>query len=118
MAGVETGNMLILTYAAALASGDGSLISRYVCQSLFVFTASELNQPCQYSILTSWADYLSNMSLNTIYQYVGSKNELPTIIITFVMLTGMMQMQNGMAFNMINLILLLRASLLLGPCQK
>jgi len=28
---VETGNMLIMTYAHARASGDGSLISRYVC---------------------------------------------------------------------------------------
>jgi hypothetical protein len=29
----ETGNMLIMTYAHARASGDGSLISKYVCQS-------------------------------------------------------------------------------------
>jgi Domain of unknown function (DUF4965) len=28
----ETGNMLIMTYAYACASGDGSLISRYVRQ--------------------------------------------------------------------------------------
>jgi hypothetical protein len=28
----ETGNMLIMTYAYARASGHGSLISRYVCQ--------------------------------------------------------------------------------------
>jgi len=28
---LETGNMLIMTYAQARASGDGSLISRYVC---------------------------------------------------------------------------------------
>ena len=28
----ETGNMLIMTYAYARASGDGSLISKYVCQ--------------------------------------------------------------------------------------
>ncbi|KAI0278710.1 hypothetical protein BGY98DRAFT_1186437 [Russula aff. rugulosa BPL654] len=39
--GVEqTGNMLIMTYAYARASGDGSLISRY------------------YDLLTSWGDYL------------------------------------------------------------
>ncbi|KAF8491808.1 hypothetical protein F5888DRAFT_1619585 [Russula emetica] len=39
--GVEqTGNMLIMTYAYARASGDGSLISRY------------------YNLLTSWGDYL------------------------------------------------------------
>ncbi|KAN0141387.1 DUF1793 domain containing protein [Lactarius tabidus] len=41
----ESGNMLIMTYAYARASGDGSLISRY------------------YSLLTSWADYLSNYTL-------------------------------------------------------
>ncbi|KAH9171799.1 hypothetical protein EDB89DRAFT_2175033, partial [Lactarius sanguifluus] len=44
--GVEqTGNMLIMTYAHARASGDGNLISKY------------------YSLLTSWADYLSNFTL-------------------------------------------------------
>ncbi|KAI9459208.1 hypothetical protein BJY52DRAFT_1119183 [Lactarius psammicola] len=41
----RSGNMLIMTYAHARASGDGSLISRY------------------YSLLTSWADYLSNSTL-------------------------------------------------------
>ncbi|KAH8988003.1 hypothetical protein EDB86DRAFT_2832105 [Lactarius hatsudake] len=44
-ADLESGNMLIMTYAYARASGDGSLISRY------------------YSLLTSWADYLSNSTL-------------------------------------------------------
>ncbi|KAH9990995.1 hypothetical protein BJV74DRAFT_977866 [Russula compacta] len=44
--GVEqSGNMLIMTYAYARASGDGSLISRY------------------YSLLTSWADYLIDTTL-------------------------------------------------------
>ncbi|KAI9464134.1 hypothetical protein BJY52DRAFT_1114957 [Lactarius psammicola] len=43
----ESGNMLIMTYAYARATGDGSLISRY------------------YSRLTSWADYLSNYTLYT-----------------------------------------------------
>ncbi|KAI9433017.1 hypothetical protein H4582DRAFT_2188442 [Lactarius indigo] len=44
--GVEqSGNMLIMTYAHARSTGDGSLISRY------------------YSLLASWADYLSNSSL-------------------------------------------------------
>jgi hypothetical protein len=44
--GVEqTGNMLIMTYAHARASGDGNLISSY------------------YTLLTSWADYLSNSTL-------------------------------------------------------
>ncbi|KAH9064488.1 hypothetical protein EDB87DRAFT_1241631 [Lactarius vividus] len=41
----QSGNMLIMTYAYARASGNGSLISRY------------------YSLLTSWADYLSNSTL-------------------------------------------------------
>ncbi|KAH9018064.1 hypothetical protein EDB85DRAFT_1874040 [Lactarius pseudohatsudake] len=44
--GVEhSGNMLIMTYAHARASGDGSLIGKY------------------YDLLTSWADYLSNATL-------------------------------------------------------
>ncbi|KAI9434455.1 hypothetical protein H4582DRAFT_2080814 [Lactarius indigo] len=44
--GVEhSGNMLIMTYAHARASGDGSLISRY------------------YDLLTSWADYLTDSTL-------------------------------------------------------
>jgi hypothetical protein len=30
-------------------------------------------------VLTSWADYLSNSSLNNAYQYVVSKNELSSI---------------------------------------
>jgi hypothetical protein len=38
MSDAETGNMLIMTYAAALASGDGSLISEYVCPSLLVIS--------------------------------------------------------------------------------
>ncbi|KAI9433020.1 hypothetical protein H4582DRAFT_1820406 [Lactarius indigo] len=41
-----SGNMLIMTYAHARATGDGSLISRY------------------YSLLTSWADYLSKSTLD------------------------------------------------------
>ncbi|KAI9431946.1 hypothetical protein H4582DRAFT_1821981, partial [Lactarius indigo] len=46
--GVEqSGNMLIMTYAHARASGDFSLIGRY------------------YDLLTSWADYLSNATLLT-----------------------------------------------------
>ncbi|KAI0251855.1 hypothetical protein BJV78DRAFT_1125603 [Lactifluus subvellereus] len=44
--GVEqSGNMLIMTYAQARASGDGSLISRY------------------YPVLTSWANYLLKSTL-------------------------------------------------------
>ncbi|KAI0267487.1 hypothetical protein BC834DRAFT_822335, partial [Gloeopeniophorella convolvens] len=41
----ESGNMLIMVYAHARATGDGSLISRY------------------YSLLTRWADYLLNSTL-------------------------------------------------------
>jgi hypothetical protein len=44
--GIEnSGNMLIMAYAHARASGDDSLIMKY------------------YSLLTSWADYLSNVTL-------------------------------------------------------
>ncbi|KAI9446170.1 hypothetical protein H4582DRAFT_2052271 [Lactarius indigo] len=44
-ADIDSGNMLIMTYAHARASGDVSLIARY------------------YDLLTSWADYLSNATL-------------------------------------------------------
>ena len=38
---IESGNMLIMTYAYARASGDGSLISRYVCSgSIFFLTGT------------------------------------------------------------------------------
>ncbi|KAH9173022.1 hypothetical protein EDB89DRAFT_1850635 [Lactarius sanguifluus] len=47
----ETGNMLIMTYAHARASGNRGLISRY------------------YDLLTSWADYLSNSTLFIHDQY-------------------------------------------------
>ncbi|KAI9464135.1 hypothetical protein BJY52DRAFT_888853 [Lactarius psammicola] len=43
----QSGNMLIMTYAHARATGDGSLISRY------------------YSLLTYWADQLSSNTLYT-----------------------------------------------------
>ena len=35
---IESGNMLIMTYAYARASGDGSLISRYVRQGFYFFS--------------------------------------------------------------------------------
>ena len=35
---IESGNMLIMTYAYARASGDGSLISRYVCRGSIFFS--------------------------------------------------------------------------------
>ncbi|KAH8977286.1 hypothetical protein EDB86DRAFT_3167651 [Lactarius hatsudake] len=65
--GVEqSGNMLIMTYAYARATGDGGLITRYVCTELL---SRLLSPPVsglktrQYSLLTSWADYLSNSTL-------------------------------------------------------
>ena len=49
--------MLIMTYAHARASGDGSLISRYVRQnSTFLLIGTE--KLGQYDLLTSWGDYL------------------------------------------------------------
>ena len=54
--------MLIMTYAYARASGDGSLISRYVRQeSIFRLIGSD--ELGQYNFLTSWADFLINTSL-------------------------------------------------------
>ncbi len=49
--------MLIMTYAYARASGDGSLISRYVCQASN-FPLMGPDELGQYKLLTSWADYL------------------------------------------------------------
>ena len=40
--GVETGNMLIMTYAYARASGDGSLMSRYVCETILAVSIEDL----------------------------------------------------------------------------
>jgi hypothetical protein len=51
-----------MTYAHARASGDGSLISRYV-RTRLVFVLPRTNNIGQYSLLTSWADYLSNSTL-------------------------------------------------------
>ena len=54
--------MLIMTYAHARASGDGSLISRYVRRGL-LSGIHETNKTRQYSLLTSWANYLHNSTL-------------------------------------------------------
>jgi hypothetical protein len=51
-----------MTYAHARASGDGSLISRYV-RTRPVFILPRANNIGQYSLLTSWADYLSDSTL-------------------------------------------------------
>jgi hypothetical protein len=59
---IESGNMLIMTYAHARASGDGSLISRYVRQGSN-FCPTEPDGLGQYPLLTRWADYLINSTL-------------------------------------------------------
>ena len=41
----ESGNMLIMTYAHARASGDGSLISRYVRTKLLLGTCGGPTEP-------------------------------------------------------------------------
>ena len=67
MACTESGNILIMTYAHARASGDGSLISRYVRTKLLLGYLWRTNKTGQYSlpVLTSWADYLSDYTLHT-----------------------------------------------------
>jgi hypothetical protein len=71
----ESGNMLIMTYAHARATGDGSLISRYVSLSC---SSSRLrvNQLGQYPLLTTWANYLINTLLFVHDQYVVLVNVL------------------------------------------
>ena len=56
--------MLIMTYAHARASGDDSLITKYVRTKLVLSIFGELTKPEQYSLLTSWAEYLSNATLS------------------------------------------------------
>ena len=73
LAFTESGNMLIMTYAYARASGDGSLINRHVRTKLLSGTFGT-NKTGQYSLLTSWADYLSNYTLYTINECVISAN--------------------------------------------
>ncbi|KAF9007841.1 hypothetical protein BDQ17DRAFT_1323784 [Cyathus striatus] len=51
------GNMLIMTLAHAMKSGDGSLILRY--------GATDLVQYLQYDLLKGWADYLDKNTLHT-----------------------------------------------------
>ena len=54
--------MLIMTYAYARATGDGSLISRYV-RTKPIGYYWRTNKTEQYSLLTSWANYLSDSTL-------------------------------------------------------
>jgi len=62
--GVEqSGNMLIMTYAHALASGNGNLISRY------------------YQLLASWADFLVNSTLSSDYEIDIDWQNTPGILV-------------------------------------
>ncbi|KAI9448901.1 hypothetical protein BJY52DRAFT_1156153 [Lactarius psammicola] len=77
--GVEdSGNMLIMTYAHARASGDGSLISRY------------------YDLLVSWAGYLSNSTLLIRDQYsadgLSTDNQTNLAIKGIIAIKAMSQM--------------------------
>ncbi|KAH8978969.1 hypothetical protein EDB86DRAFT_3108313 [Lactarius hatsudake] len=76
----QSGNMLIMTYAYARASGDGSLISRY------------------YSLLTSWADYLSNSTLlnhdQTSADGLATKNQTNLAIKGIIAIEAMSKMSS------------------------
>ena len=54
--------MLIMTYAYARATGDGSLISRYVRQDS-TFCLIGFDELGQYDLLTSWTDFLITTTL-------------------------------------------------------
>ncbi|KAI0292867.1 hypothetical protein BC826DRAFT_402854 [Russula brevipes] len=72
----QTGNMLIMTYAHARASGDGSLINRY------------------HGVLTGWADFLSNVTLageSAQYLYNNDAN----LIIKAIIAIGAMSRMNS-----------------------
>jgi hypothetical protein len=60
--------MLIMTYAHAAKSGDGSLISKYVSRPPFPFLIVHmhlnLNELNQHSLLQTWAEYLVQNSLH------------------------------------------------------
>ncbi|KAF9259185.1 hypothetical protein L218DRAFT_1004159 [Marasmius fiardii PR-910] len=60
----STGNMLIMALAHAQASGDGTLVARYVSK-LQWSDSSALPTYLQYDLLKSWANYLSSSSLHT-----------------------------------------------------
>ncbi len=62
--------MLIMTYAHARASGDVSLITRYVRIQLLLGCCKSHNKAGQYPLLASWADYLSGSTLFTHNQFV------------------------------------------------
>ncbi|KAH9026504.1 hypothetical protein EDB85DRAFT_2291888 [Lactarius pseudohatsudake] len=75
---LETGNMLIMTYAHARASGNRGLINRY------------------YDLLTSWADYLSNSTLFIHDQYsadgLSTDNQTGLAIKGIIAIKAMSQM--------------------------
>lgn len=63
--GVEqSGNMLIMTYAHARVSGDGSVAARHV-RSIrrMVVSIGVTHSALQYTLLRDWADYLVNNTL-------------------------------------------------------
>ena len=62
---IESGNMLIMTYAYARASGDGSLISRYVRQGFYFSPIG----PHGWTMTVSIADFLGRLfdKFNTVY---------------------------------------------------
>ncbi|KAH9066439.1 hypothetical protein EDB87DRAFT_1828453 [Lactarius vividus] len=76
----ESGNMLIMTYAHARASGNSSLISRY------------------YDLLTSWADYLSDSTLFIHDQYsadgLSTDNQTNLAIKGIIAIKSMSQMSS------------------------
>ncbi len=83
--------MLIMTYAHARATGDGGLISRYVRTKLISSNCE--NQPTgQYSLLTSWADYLSNSTL-------FNQNQCVVYVDHMILITNTAQVFGGWTVN-------------------
>lgn len=54
--------MLIMVLAHARATGDGSLIDRYV-RSTRLIHSRYIYMPEQYQLLKEWADYLANNTM-------------------------------------------------------
>lgn len=63
--------MLIMAYAHARASGDGSVIKKYVSTPLFLLTFLGSSSHAQYNLFKTYADYLVNNTLNTQNQCVA-----------------------------------------------
>ena len=69
----ESANMLIMLYAYARASGDGSLVSQHVSVAHHIL-GPHLTLQGQYNLTKRWADYLVNNTLVTHYQWVLSRS--------------------------------------------